>query len=380
MNRIKYNNTRNKRNYNRNEISDNVKKILLNRITSTVEIHKHKFKVIQYENDLELLEKHAKFITPNFNGVNCLLCFFTINGKYHSIAVNKKSIDNMKSNGHQNINKIKMFPLYIRLRKNVYNGTIFDGTLLYNNGQVNKKVFVINDVYQICGDDVSNQSINNKMVAVRSFVKNFMINDDITNSVKLIVNKVYNLDEAGDLINNYVPASKWKNSIKGVVFLPEKSGYKMIYHYNNCTGARRGESYQNAVELVNPESHHVIEHINKHVKIKESVETDFNIEGSLLHYGDDYDAIFRVKQVDVDVYSLYLGKKVDDNKRKMYKYSTAYLPTIESSAMVRESIKDIKSHLHMGCKFTNGRWIPIKVISQNKPDRWEDVVKTESTL
>ena len=65
------------------------------------------------------------------------------------------------------------------------------------------------------------------------FINAYFKQDDLTNNINFVQNKLYVLPDIQQLVNVYIPKSKYNNSIKGLSFYSEYSGMKLIYLYNN---------------------------------------------------------------------------------------------------------------------------------------------------
>jgi hypothetical protein len=341
------------------------KKQIIDYIYRKIELSNFKYKLIEFEYDLPLLKEKTHFVSPNYNGIHSLLIFVKLKDKYLSFIIDRKTLT--YNQAQIDIEKVKIIPVYIRLDESVYQGTIIDGVLLYNN--INGvKNFVVNDIYIFRGQDMINEKMNNKMMNITAYLES-MKDDPATNSIYLIVNKLYYLSEIQQLVNLYIPKSKYSNSIKGVAFYPEISGTKLIYLYNNCSHDVPNEP-ENVYISKNQEA--------KHVKsVKSARESNVEV------IGDVITAVFRLKRTDViDVYNLYLGQKSIEGDKKLLKYKKiciAYIPTKECSFFCKDLFNQSKENaVLVECKYDSekGKWIPIKqIMDRKRPDLYEKIEK-----
>lgn len=331
------------------------RELLINYIYNTIILSNYKYKLIEFEPDLQLLKERNYFVSPNYNGIHSLLVFIKINDKYISVIVDRKTLT---YNVNQvDYNKVKIIPVSIRLDEEVYNGTIIDGVLLYNNVD-NMKNFVVNDIYYLRGKEVSSDKITNKMLNFMTYLETVKQDSNLENLV-LIVNKLYQLKDIQQLVNVYIPKSKYNKSIKGITFYPEYSGTKLIYLYNNC--AQEDIKSQNSPK-VQDKSHNKVQDNTSAIR-----------KTNIIVTGESLTAVFKMKKTDiVDVYNLYLGEKFQENGKSLFKYKKtgiAYIPTKECSYFCKDAFSKIGGDsLLVKCKYDNEklRWIPIELATDRK--------------
>lgn len=350
---IKNNNSYKQNTQNRDSLDFTSRKLLINYIYDTIALSNYKYKLIEFEHDLPLLKEKNCFVSPNYNGVHSLLIFIKINDRYISVIVDRKTLS--YNINQVNYDKVKIIPVSIRLDEEVYRGTIIDGVMLYNNVD-NIKNFVVNDVYSLRGNDVSADKITNKMLNFGTYLDTVKQDSNLENLV-LIINKLYQLKDIQQLINVYIPKSKYLKSIKGVTFYPEYSGTKLIYLYNNCAHGELSDKKVNDTNDINS-----INSINgeKDIsigKVKDNVTL----------------AVFKMKKTDiVDVYNLYLGEKFQEDGKMLFKYKKicmAYIPTKECSYFCKEAFsKNNTDNLLVKCKYEKDkeRWIPTEIMCDRK--------------
>ena len=333
---------------------------LVEYIYKTIELSSYKYNLMEYEYDTMLLKDKKFYVSPNYNGIHSLLVFIKLKDKYFSVLIDRRTLN---YNQHQlDIDKIKFIPITVRLDNSIYQGTIIDGVLLYNNTNGNKN-FVVNDIYYFRGQNLNNDKISNKLLNINAFLESYLKTDDMTNNINFIVNKLYGLNEIQHLVNNYIPKSKYNNSIKGIAFYPETSGTKLIYLYNNCNVQTPKENGQTPKE----NDVKTIDNDSDGVSPKQKL---FDVPIG------EVSAVFRLKKTEtVDVYQLFLGEKEFINGKNFIKYKKidiAYIPTKECSFMCKELFDKSKNDtILMECKYLpdKAKWIPVKDASHKKyPD------------
>ena len=318
-----------------NDMENNIiKNKLVNYIYNILDVSKFKYSLLEYETDLVQLNQNEYLVTPNYNGINCLIVFIKLRNTYYSFAIDRKSLT--YNIAQIDYNLIKMIPLSIRLDESIYNGSIFDGVLLYGSNR--KKTVVINDIYYFRGENLLDERMKNKMLNIKIYLESNYKEDNLLNNVNFIVNKLYDIKNIEKLINVYIPKSKYTNSIKGIVFYPQISSNKLIYLFNNCS-----QDNDNANN-------------KKEIKIRE---VNISDDGIVL--------TFRMRKTNtVDVYHLYLVKKMKKNDKKIIKYKKyvmAYIPTIEVSHFCKDLfLTSNDQDILVKCKFCNikKKWIPIE--------------------
>lgn len=333
-----------------------IKQQLLSYVYNMVEISKYKYKILEYEHDLAFLKDNSYFVSPNYNGITGLMVFTRIRDRFFSFIVDRRTLS--YNLNQLDLEKVKMIPFNIRLNKQIYEGTILDGVLLYNHKNNRSKTFVVNDVYYFCGQNLLEDYMNNKITNVSTFMDTCYVDDPQLNSISFVVNKLYNLHEIKELVNSYIPKSKFSNSIKGLTFHPKLSGTKLIYLYNNCSNSKVGEASPQAVQLVNA----------------------IDVRESKIEVKDSFTATFRMKKKDtVDVYQLYLCKKVSKNGKKFMKFEKfdmAYVPTKDCSYFCKDLFDKIGTDtVLVECKYLPDRnkWIPVEESVKKRPDDIEKI-------
>jgi hypothetical protein len=200
------------------------KRQVLEYVYRAIDLGQYKYYLLKYECELSQLKEKSAYVSPNYNGLNSLLVFIKIKNRYLSYIIDRKTLT---YNINQiDYNTVKIIPIQYRLEESIYNGSIFDGVLLYNNID-GLKHFVINDVYYLKGKRLVDDKLSNKMFNISAYLDT-ITDDKRTNNIVFIVNKLYELNTINQLINVYIPKSKYNKSIKGVAFYQEYSGTKLI--------------------------------------------------------------------------------------------------------------------------------------------------------
>jgi len=389
-----YNNNNNNHNYrfqqtNLNEseqVSLETKQQLLQYIYKTITLSNYKYKLLEFEYDLSLLKEKQYYVSPNYNGIHSLLVFIKIKDKFLSFIVDRKTLT--YNLNQVDYDKVKVIPIYFRLEDSIYQGSIFDGVLLYNN--VNGlKHFVINDIYCFRGKNITDDKITNKMLNISTFLEATK-QDNTTNNIVFIINKLYSLKDIQQLVNMYIPKSKYNKSIKGIAFYPEVSGMKLIYLYNNCSHEKIDENNQtnesqeekSTTSKTNGSINTTTANTNSTtiVNKKSSVTPSKIIKDPKIVITDKTNFVFKMKKTDtVDVYNLYLGQKEIDGDKKLFKYKKidiAYVPTKECSYFCKDAFASKgASDILVECTFDNDKkkWIPTKLSNQKRPDLVDDI-------
>lgn len=350
----------NKSNNDENYFNNSTKQLLLEYVYNKIKLSNYKYTLIEYEYDLTLLKEKPYYVSANYTGIHSLLIFVKIKNKFLSVIIDRKTLTyNLNQIDY---NRVKIIPVHHRLDESIYDGTIIDGVLLYNtfNGV---KTFVINDLYYFRGINLFDDKISNKMLNINIFFEKNKDDNNVNNTI-FVVNKLYPLTEIQQLINLYIPKSKYNKCIKGIAFYPEYSSSKLIYLFNNCSHD------ENNLEEKNDSDD----------KIKNNEKDDVKIENmSNIQFKGDINSLitFRIKKTDtVDVYNLYIGDKtIGDNGKKIIKYKKmgiAFLPTSENSHFCRNIFSQTnETNLLVDCKYDSekNRWIPVKLTTNKKiPD------------
>lgn len=372
------NNTRH-RTGNGNNYNLDVSKQLLNYIYSSVEMSKYKYNILKTEDDLHMLDIQKYKVSANYNGINCLLLFVKIRDKKYSCLIDRRKLSYNLS--QIDYDALKIINVRVALDETIYNGTIIDGTYIMQNG---KKKFIISDCYRFRGQDMTNDKISIKLLNMKTYLDMNYKPSNIINTVDLIMNKIYELDETEKLITSEIPKSK-NMQIRGLVFHPILSGTKLIFLFNNThVSPNDNVDKNNYAYIHNNNKNNVTEKSNDNKKnISYVCKTDENIFMTL-----------QIKNTAIiDVYKLYAVEQIDGSSlgktKPVYrtkKLGNAYIPTIECSHMCKTlfldngvgSASNAKSRILVKCKFDKdkNKWIPVEQeLNQQRPSSIDQLEK-----
>lgn len=220
--------------------NDSLTSQLIDYIYSNCELSKFKFELIQYDNDLPKLLSHKYFVTLNFVGFNNLLVFCKIRDKFYTFVVERQTLSYSKAK--VNLNEVRIYYKRIFLDPSVYNGTIFDGTLVKGKG--GQETFIISDVYQFCGSDYTQMNLDIKLTSVIEYLKVHYNQDDTRNSMTLSISKVFPIEKTTQVVTKMIPAIK-DFKIRGLSFFPATSGTKLLFFFDNDKRSEKTEGNDN---------------------------------------------------------------------------------------------------------------------------------------
>lgn len=329
-----------------NFIDDEDKYHILKFVYSSVKLSNYRFKILKFVYDLKLLKQNTYKICPKYNGVNSLMVFKKINGKYFSVIIDRRTL---KYNfEHLNILEIKMRNIKVRLNMRIYNGTIFDGTKLHNSD-----IFMINDVLMLGGELLVDKNITDKLIHGKQYFENYYKFDKILNTITPEFNKLHELSEIDKLANVDIINSPLKKHIKGITFMPFKFGDKLIFLYNNSTNENM------LTTMLQPKQ-----------------------EENRTTYLENIKGIFGMSKTKiVDVYNLYLSKYRKEGDKKIIKYQKigiAYLPTTESTKFCEKSFENENKIILVECMYSQKmkKWTPYqKITNKTYPDNMKYIEK-----
>jgi hypothetical protein len=340
-----------KRNYTNEYITNpSIKFKLIKYIFNNIKLSDYDYKVIDHLGQLKPLNDRKFYIMPNFNGNPCLLIFNKIDNKYYSYIVHRQTLKyNVKE---IKMDDVKIYPIDIRLSKDLYNGTIFDGTLL-NSSSTKKKTFVINDTYLLKGKNITKQNVKDKKLNIDCYFEINYKEDSLLNTIDLLSNSIYNLDELENLVNNIIMEHPLQTFIKGVTFVEEFSATKLIFRYSQYDNEKIEKNKQNII-------------------VKSTI---INVEGKIT-------AIFLIKKNKSNIYKLYLCKKtrIDGKKNvKHIKYGFADLIIPDNIRFCNDLFDSSNSSkIFVKCKYNNKKntWTPYEHVTNiNFPDTEKSVNK-----
>ena len=178
------------------------KKLIVDYLFDNIPIAKLNYKIIKYEDELSLISEKKFFIQPNYVGSINYLIFAKIMDRYYSVLVDKKTLGYSKE--RVNIQKVRIMSIKIRLNKDLYNGSVFEGNLV-NDKYKNNNFFVINDVLYFNSLKLVNEKIYYKNIMVESFFDNNKpIKEENSTNIDFIVNDIFELNEIDGLIKQEI--------------------------------------------------------------------------------------------------------------------------------------------------------------------------------
>lgn len=322
---------------------ESVKYALINFIYDNVDIGRYTYSVIDSIASLKPMYDSEYYATPNYNGSTNLLVFTKLGNNYYSFMLNRRNLSYKKET--LKIEGLTLETATVRLGIKIYDGTVFDGTLI-SSYEGDRDIFIINDAYMFEGKDITDMKINIKMVMLSEYLNINYKKDKEMNTLDISINSLYKLEKINDMLID-VP-NKATSKIKGIDFVPELSGNKLVFLYSQQQEMKTltvscNDKALNAYQLIN----------------------------------SDTTATFRIKRKADEIYLLYLGSREIISGRKLIRYvkqCTAFLPTVEASTLCNKLYleRDADNILVDCVRSENGKyWIPIK---QNKTKKYPDLV------
>jgi hypothetical protein len=347
------------------------KNMLIDFIYSSIDISKFRYELLQYQSDLQRLQNQKYYLSANFTGKNCFLVFTTIRNKYYQYLVDRKTLSYNKNKN--DISKIYLRNVNIRIDPSIYIGTIFDG--IYTVSPKNNESFIITDIYYFMGKSYIDVPIDTKLFTIKEYLKSNLKQKESNKTLKVSINILHDVSKIKYFINNVLPLEQ-KNSgliVKGICFYPETSGTKLIYLFDNENKTnentppiiRKIESGQTHNPMPNEDNGD--EKISKYKYIPKIKETIM--------------AILEIKSTDMpDIYKLYAVEKVTKNNKVMYKRKSmgiASIPSLQKSVWCKELLSK-SSNVLVNCKYDTckNKWEPLTQESiQNMPSHIQDIEK-----
>ena len=203
------------------------KKKIIDYLIEHVQFYKFNSKEIVSINDLNNIKNNKYCIYPNIIGSNYLFLAKKINNLYYCVLIDYK---NLTDEMNINYNNIKIISLKIRLKEYIYDGTIFDGRLVSLGGT---SVYIINNCFILENTIINLKDINEGKLT--NFIENSIIIDHEMNSIYFKMNKLYELSEINNLVNNKIKNSRFK--ITSLNFIPINDNIK--YTFTLCKISER---------------------------------------------------------------------------------------------------------------------------------------------
>lgn len=353
---------------------DQLKEQLVNYIFNVVDLSRFKYELLQFDTELHQLVEKKYFLSANFSGSNCLLIFTKIRDTYHSCLIDRKTLSYNRQK--INVNDVSTFPVNLKLDREIYNGTIFDG--IYVQGK--KKTFVITDVYFFKGQDYTMSKLDSKLLTIFSYLRSNYNENEKNNNITLTVNKLYPLEKIETLVETDIPQIK-DFFVRGIAFYPEKSGTKLIYLYGNenkDNSAPGQMMIQPKQQQNQPQNYQKQPHKQNKDQYSEPVKIVAKVKKPpKLFYcpkeKQDVEYVFQMKTTEMpDVYLLNIVEPVSKDGKtllKTIKVGIAFIPTTSRSKWCKELMKNTNGNILVNCKYNSEKmtWEPIKLSESKKP-------------
>jgi len=424
-----FSNNVNNNNFSEKNSTNSVSKQLVEWIYKSIDVSKFKYKIIEEDSELLLLRKQKYFISANYSGTNCLLCFIKIKDKFYSFLVDRSTLSYNFSQIN-NFDSIAIDNVEIRLNPTIYAGTVFDGILLNDQNRKENsahKKFIINDVYLFCGKNLFDTKIQHKIINIKAYLHSVLQVDGYDpslNNLDLMINELLEYKDIEKLVYEYIPKIRFA---RGICFYPELSGTKLIYLKSKSETPTTTspnlakKSIMNVFDLVEPKRSDNLTNTqsinigspitntntisNPNSNSNSSSNTNTNTNSNSPKYNTNSPnpslkkkkikfivnaktknpivATFEIKKTNtVDVYKLYLSQKTMNNGKyiiKNKKICLAYIPTKECSSLCRTLTTQEKSRILVECHYNieKEKWIPIKENTDKKfADSINNIEKT----
>ncbi len=256
-----------------------IKDEIVSYLSKSVDSYKLDYNIIESENDLINIKNNESLLLPNIVGDDYIFVAKKIREIFFLAFIEKKTLDL----NNLNYNDLNIINAKIRVKKNVYNGTILDGRIVNLGGCTS---FIINKIFKLNGEDMEKYSLNECHKLTETFINESYIIDSNMNSIFFKLNKIFKLEDISNLVNKNITESKFKFS--SIDFISKNSSKTYRYYFNN-------QDYQKKVSIM---------------------------------YG---------KLIDTDVIELF-STDFDDNKIK--RIGIAHIPNIKVSLICNNHISD----------------------------------------
>jgi DNA-binding XRE family transcriptional regulator len=339
---------------------------LINELYRTIDVSRYRYKMLEYEEELPLLTQKKYLVAPNFAGKRVLVVFFKIMGRFMSYMIEK---DTLKYNYDKiNIEDVRLSRLMIRVKPESFNGTVFDAMFIHDKNN-KEDVLLINDAYIINGKDLTNMKVMHKESYIKVFW-NSMIVDDSTDNIKIMFNTYYDIEEINNVYHSIIPSHRLNYLVRGFAFLPEVSGEKMIFLFDNA------EDKVKIDKKIKHELNTIKNRYEKEINKDEDEEHKYKVDEDIELAG-----VFQMRKTETpDIYHLYLPKVVrekDGSKKAIMTYfDVAFVNGMNGSKFCKSLFVDVEKVL-VHCKFNthHNKWEPIKNMDGKVkyPDKYNSI-------
>lgn len=153
--------------------------------------------------DFAKLKDYIYNVGLKLNGVRFLIYFLKDkNEKKQCILINRA---------------LNFYVISMDADETIYNGTLLDGELIYNEEE-NNWDFIVHDGIMLCGNKINKLIHSIRLEDTKMCLKSF-IKDSETNTIKMSVKEFYTFDNFDNFIENVYNKSCNND---GIIFMPEK--------------------------------------------------------------------------------------------------------------------------------------------------------------
>ena len=151
--------------------------------------------------DFEKFEKHVYHVSLKTNGTRFIMYFLKDKNDINKCILINRALECFVINN-------------IEADDNIYNGTILDGELCFDNDLWK---FIVHDGVLLCGNRINKAPYSSRMFDINSCINTYIYTT--TNDIEINIKKYYNYTDFKEFIDNeYVP-NKINND--GIIFMPE---------------------------------------------------------------------------------------------------------------------------------------------------------------
>lgn len=345
------------------------KDYIIDYLYNNIDINEHRYIIIKNYNDILNIKNQYHYCISNSHGINSFIIFTKKNNTCYSYLVDRRSLSFNKQSCK--IDKIRITQIKLSVDIKFYDGTIIDGIVIDNeNNKINNKnislktEFMINDVFMLCGKKMTMTNYKKKMYTVKNVFDN-LVKPTSQDNINLYIPKVYELNEINDLFKENFSFNSKKFNIKGISFLPEKSGTKLIYIFDKIDETFKNELIKDEIRLIKNENI-INDKIVNSTNITDKKIYTFEVMNS--KYIDNIILNFEMVKTNIsDIYKLYSIFQYNDTYIKK-KIGAAYIPTYELSLKCKLYFMNKDSNI-MSCKLNSKKkWIPINIADIQKID------------
>jgi hypothetical protein len=205
-----------------------IKKKIIDYLQDNVDVYKFNNNVILSEDDLLTIKNDEYIVVPNIVGDDYIFVAVKLKESYYVVLIERKSLSNFQDINYNNLNIIS---IQIRLKSETYNGTIFDGRVVNLGGCC---AFIINKIYKLYGKDMEKETIYDAYQLTENFISEAYFIDPNMNTILFKLNRIYELNEIDNLINNKIPNSKYKFSSLDFISSDLSKTYRYYYTNQDC--------------------------------------------------------------------------------------------------------------------------------------------------